>query len=428
MRWPGSCRRTGRPCRCSRCCTATPAASRPRRQGQGSAAPRASRRRQTGRRAGAAGRRSRGPVGRRRGDVRRLADEPGEAFNHLQFAVEDEVDVHRVVLSWRAWAILPLTGQEHAHTLLRQSLRYCLDMEQRRKARGHQGSPVRQVLPKLLDQYKLLGRAMGDRKADDAWIDKLARTIYAASPAAGRRGGGRRRWPKASRRRPSARRSRWRPTCSSCTIRAAWITRPTTSRAAACTAIPSASTPRTRPTPGGTSPASATSATAVASLIVGAYHTAGQTGKQMKEPYPTAEHLDLVKVKDAAALLREAESAITGKDQARACGGDPPLRPAQRIAAAGLRPAAALRHQRRRGAARGEVLPHGERGVRRHAAGLPLAAARGPGPRHRQRVRPTGPRLRRSLPAAEGVARCRRAAGVSPLISVAVWLCQFTRS
>ena len=25
----------------------------------------------------------------------------GEAFNHLQFAVQDEVDVHRVVLAWR---------------------------------------------------------------------------------------------------------------------------------------------------------------------------------------------------------------------------------------------------------------------------------------------------------------------------------------
>ena len=29
----------------------------------------------------------------------------GEAFNHLQYEIQDEVDVHRVVLSWRAWAM-----------------------------------------------------------------------------------------------------------------------------------------------------------------------------------------------------------------------------------------------------------------------------------------------------------------------------------
>src|SRR5262249_49803090 len=53
----------------------------------------------------------------------------GEAFNHLQFAVEDEVDVHRVVLAWRSWALLEITGKEHAETLLRQSVRYCIDAE-----------------------------------------------------------------------------------------------------------------------------------------------------------------------------------------------------------------------------------------------------------------------------------------------------------
>ena len=51
---------------------------------------------------------------------------PSEAFNHLQFAIQDEVDVHRVVLSWRAWSLLDLTGPEQAHTLLRQSVRYCV--------------------------------------------------------------------------------------------------------------------------------------------------------------------------------------------------------------------------------------------------------------------------------------------------------------
>ena len=43
------------------------------------------------------------------------------------------------------------------------------------------------------------------------------------------------------------------------------------------------------------------------------------------------------------------------------------------------------------------------RGVRRDPPGVPLAAARRPGPRHRQRVRPPRPGLRRGLPAAQGL-------------------------
>ncbi len=58
---------------------------------------------------------------------------------------------------------------------------------------------------------------------------------------------------------------------------------------------------------------------ALASLIVGAYHTAGQSGGLNPQPYPFAEHLE--KVRDIApdGLLAEAESAIKANDQARAC-------------------------------------------------------------------------------------------------------------
>src|SRR5262245_51180491 len=48
-----------------------------------------------------------------------------DAYNELQLIVQDQVNVHRVVLAWRAWALLDLTGKEHAHTLLRQSVRFC---------------------------------------------------------------------------------------------------------------------------------------------------------------------------------------------------------------------------------------------------------------------------------------------------------------
>jgi hypothetical protein len=57
----------------------------------------------------------------------------------------------------------------------------------------------------------------------------------------------------------------------------------------------------------------------VASLIVGAYHTAGQARNQQKDAYPTAQHLEAVKAKDAETLLKEAETAIKSKDQPLVC-------------------------------------------------------------------------------------------------------------
>jgi len=56
-----------------------------------------------------------------------------------------------------------------------------------------------------------------------------------------------------------------------------------------------------------------------ASIIVGAFHTAGQLHHQNKDPYPLAEQLDKVKAKDAKGLLKEAEGAIRDKDQFRSC-------------------------------------------------------------------------------------------------------------
>jgi len=56
----------------------------------------------------------------------------------------------------------------------------------------------------------------------------------------------------------------------------------------------------------------------IASLIVGAYHTAGQSGGQNRDPYPTAAHLEKATAKDGKGLLKQADEAIRGKDQAAA--------------------------------------------------------------------------------------------------------------
>lgn len=106
---------------------------------------------------------------------------PADAFNDLLYAVEDHTEVHRVVLPYRAWDLLALIGPEHAHTLLRQSVRYCVQAESRSTS-GH-NDEARELLPKLLDQHHLTARAPGDRGADDAWVEQMSQTIFTATPA-----------------------------------------------------------------------------------------------------------------------------------------------------------------------------------------------------------------------------------------------------
>ena len=103
-----------------------------------------------------------------------------EAYNDLQLLVQDNVNVHRVVLAWRAWALLDLTGKEHAHTLLRQSVRFCCDEEGDLK-KHRSGEALRSLLPSLLERKGLSSGSLGDRRPDDAWVDRLSQTIYAST-------------------------------------------------------------------------------------------------------------------------------------------------------------------------------------------------------------------------------------------------------
>src|SRR4029453_10870263 len=89
--------------------------------------------------------------------------------------VHDVLDVHRVVLTWRAWEVLDLTGKDHAQMMLRHTVRHCADYQYR-----YAGTwpTFRDTLPKVLENNKLLKREAGTRKADDAWVEKLAKLIY----------------------------------------------------------------------------------------------------------------------------------------------------------------------------------------------------------------------------------------------------------
>ncbi|HEY3901517.1 MAG TPA: hypothetical protein VGM54_23100 [Chthoniobacter sp.] len=103
------------------------------------------------------------------------AGSPEDAFNQLLYAVQDHTEVHRVVLPYRAWDLMGLIGKDQAHTLLRQSVRYCVRAE---NWGGTAHDEPRELLPRMLDEYKLLGRTLGDRRAEDKWVDELSQTIF----------------------------------------------------------------------------------------------------------------------------------------------------------------------------------------------------------------------------------------------------------
>jgi hypothetical protein len=100
-----------------------------------------------------------------------------EAYQHLLYEVQDDTEVHRAVLPYRAWDLLGIIGKEHAHTLLRNSLRYCLMAEGR-----WTNKTVRPLLPKVLEEHHLLDSPLGRRKAEDAWMDKFSFELISSKP------------------------------------------------------------------------------------------------------------------------------------------------------------------------------------------------------------------------------------------------------
>jgi hypothetical protein len=231
--------------------------------------------------------------------------------------IQDHAKFHRVVLAWRAWALLDLTGKEHAHTLLRQSVRYCV-AEEASIRKNSPDDPLRALLPRLLDQHRLLERAAGDREPDDAWVERMGLTIYAsdrsraadAVAAALAEGISTEAVGEAislaanqlvlhdpGRRKAD---SDAKPVGS---VHGASVGVHASDAANAWRNIARVSNRRN----------------ALASLIVGAYHTAGQAGGLNPQPYPLAEHRESVADVSREALLAEAEAAIKANDQSRAC-------------------------------------------------------------------------------------------------------------
>jgi hypothetical protein len=218
-----------------------------------------------------------------------------------------------VVLSWRAWAAIDLVGQEHALTLLRSSLRFCVQIQ------DNKDKSIRTVLPKLLDQYQLFAKTPGGRRGEDAWVDQLALTIYGATPS------------QAAEAAAAALAEGYSSEAVGEAISLA------SNRLVLCD---TGRVQGDQDTPVGSVHGNSVGVHAsdaanawrniarvtharntMASLIVAAYQTAvrpEKNGGLHEKPLPLSEQLEKVTVKDADPLLHEAEAAIRAGDQAGA--------------------------------------------------------------------------------------------------------------
>jgi hypothetical protein len=234
--------------------------------------------------------------------------EPEDAFNDLQHLVQDDINVHRIVLAWRAWDMLRLTGEEHAHTMLRQSVRFCVHEERVRVRKRRPEPRIRTVLPRLLDKYGLLGRPIGDKKSDDRWVSALGSTIFS----------GTREQAAEAVAAALAEGFTTEAIGEAMSLAANQLLlhdgggKDGTVHGASVGVHASDAANAWRNTV-----RVASRRHAVASLVVGAFHTAGQGGRVGREPY--ADRLERFEGKTPQLLLREARAAVEERDQARAC-------------------------------------------------------------------------------------------------------------
>ena len=108
-----------------------------------------------------------------------VAENRQSALDALIPSIEEAPEVHRTVLPYRAWDMQEIVGTEHAFTLLRQSLRYCLQLEPHRRADWDEPG---KLLVSLLDEFHLEGKQTGTKTAEDAFVEHLSETFATASP------------------------------------------------------------------------------------------------------------------------------------------------------------------------------------------------------------------------------------------------------
>jgi hypothetical protein len=233
---------------------------------------------------------------------------PINAFNALQPTIQDDLNVHRFVFAHRTYGLVGLLGEEYSYSMLRQCVRFCADHERGRIANNHPESPIRALMPKLLDQYKLNGKPLGKRDPGDAAVDELSLAIYNGPR------------DKAAEAVAAALADGIDPEVIGEAISLAsnlYVLRQGTNNW------------RTHGDSAGVHSSDATNAwrnmvriteprLCISGLIVAAYHAGVQSEPFQTPAYPTEEHRAQVKQRDAAGLLAETEDAIRHNDQGRA--------------------------------------------------------------------------------------------------------------
>jgi hypothetical protein len=242
---------------------------------------------------------------------------PGTAeqtYDDLQLLIQDDLNVHRVVLAWRAWEVLDFIGKDHARDMLRQTVRFCSDPRHTNPG----VHPIRTVLPRLLDAHKLLSARPGSKKVDDGWIEKLAKTVYsdkqetAAEAVAAALADG--IDPDAVSEAISlagtmlvlgdpGRKKEWAsPNKPEGSVHGDSVGVHASDAANGWRHIAKVASARNT----------------FASLIAAAYHTAGQAGRRLDKPYPLVEDVEKVEPRDGEKLIGALDEALRGKDQRRA--------------------------------------------------------------------------------------------------------------
>lgn len=105
---------------------------------------------------------------------------PGAAFAALQPLVRDNIDVHQVVLAYRSFDMMQLTGPDNGQVLLRQVLRQCINRDESRRRQGRQAPAIRTLLPALMDAHGLNGEIEATKALSPAEFEELAQLIFTA--------------------------------------------------------------------------------------------------------------------------------------------------------------------------------------------------------------------------------------------------------
>ena len=237
-----------------------------------------------------------------------VGDSPLDAFNALQPAMQDDMNVHRFVFAHRTYGLVGLLGKEYSYSLLRQCVRFCADHERNRLAGKQAESPIRTLMPKLLDQYKLAGKTPGKRDPGDEAVEALCLAIYNG---------------------PSSRAAEAAAAALAEGIDPEVVGEAISMASNLYVLRQGKENWRTHGDSAGVHASDATNAWrnmsriaepkhAVSGLIVAAYHVGVQSGPFQTPAYPTEEHRALVKIQDAKGLLAETEDAIRNTDQGRA--------------------------------------------------------------------------------------------------------------